>query len=150
MISKKEIWEALERVLAGRFPGIRIYRGTPPDGFDRPALALLSGKRKAVLGGCEDTADVVQAVIIQCIGETGADGLDDTADAVEALFLHDGLRVGGRVLPVRDVRTVCAPNTADTILVTVKLHYLDDRPPAAEVFPPAAEVVANITAKEAH
>lgn len=153
MIRKKEIVDAVNLLLAGLYPDRTVYRDAIPEQAERPAFAIAMGERKAEIGGCEGTADITQPFTVQCLDKTDehyeadTDRLSEVSDAVELLFLCGYVRVGDRCLTVEAVDTV---RDLDVANVNVTLHYLDDRPPAAEVFPPAAEVVANITAKEAH
>lgn len=151
MIAKQAMLDAVNLLLVGLYPDRTVYRDALPKDFARPCFALLLGKRRIADGGCDETLEITQPITVQCIDQVDAhyeastDRLHEVSDAVEMLFLCGYVRVEDRCLAVTDVHTVRELDAAD---VNITLRYLDDRPASTETFPPAAEMITKITARE--
>lgn len=146
MLTPKELMDAAELLIAGRFPGETVYRNLTPSGFVRPSWLLELGNVEMTDASfwCVEVKAVLKVTSFVKVDEyhhSHIDSLQERMMAVLELFAVEGLRCGDRVIHLAGSTGTCEYDYAQAI---VTLRYQDDRPGTKDVTPQAEHVDVKV------
>ena len=151
MIAKKDILDAVNRLIVSLGRDWTVYRDSLPEQFDRPSYYISLGQRSSK-PATRWTCEIEQPVQILCIGALNADGdadidaLSQMSDEVAAVLASGFLRVGTRALHIQGQTEKRAADDGEE--VTFTLSYFDEVPEEGDTQPPAEQIHTTTTIEE--
>lgn len=146
MVTRQDIYEAINRCIAQAFPGYPVYDNENPKDFKRPSFMIeyaTTTRNDASNRIVEKTAYFTIACFtpVDQYGRSNVHELSDLQEKTLQLFAKGYITVGDRAIKVRGST---GGADLDRAYVDLQFHYYDDRTDEEDVTPLMGSVVTNL------